>query len=138
MDGRLPIDCSPGPTAKTGNPPRDLVAPPLWRLSGCLDSVQAVRGVLAGEEDDIGVGRGLAGMHGVRGDVDHRSGLGLDLLVPDLRPERAFEDVDPLLVRMPAGTGAEPHSHPNEQWIYILEGTFRAAQDVVHLGEIEY
>ncbi len=30
------------------------------------------------------------------------------------------------LMRMPAGTGAEPHSHPNEQWIYILEGTFRA------------
>ncbi|HET7384735.1 MAG TPA: cupin domain-containing protein, partial [Pseudolabrys sp.] len=23
-------------------------------------------------------------------------------------------------------TGAEPHSHPNEQWIYVLEGTFRA------------
>lgn len=30
------------------------------------------------------------------------------------------------LMRMPAGTGAEPHSHPNEQWIYILEGMFRA------------
>lgn len=30
------------------------------------------------------------------------------------------------LMRMPAGTGAEPHSHPNEQWIYILEGTFMA------------
>ncbi len=30
------------------------------------------------------------------------------------------------LMRMPAGTGAEPHSHPNEQWIFILEGTFRA------------
>ena len=30
------------------------------------------------------------------------------------------------LMRMPAGTGAEPHSHPNEQWIYILEGSFRA------------
>lgn len=28
------------------------------------------------------------------------------------------------LMRMPAGTGAEPHSHPNEQWIYVLEGTF--------------
>ena len=28
------------------------------------------------------------------------------------------------LMRMPAGTGAEPHSHPNEQWIYILEGIF--------------
>ena len=33
------------------------------------------------------------------------------------------------LMRMPAGTGAEAHSHPNEQWIYILEGTFH--------GEIE-
>ena len=30
------------------------------------------------------------------------------------------------LMRMAASTGAEPHSHPNEQWIYILEGTFRA------------
>jgi quercetin dioxygenase-like cupin family protein len=30
------------------------------------------------------------------------------------------------LMRMPAGTSAQPHSHPNEQWIYILEGTFRA------------
>ena len=33
------------------------------------------------------------------------------------------------LMRMPAGTGAEPHSHPNEQWIYILEGTFAATID---------
>jgi quercetin dioxygenase-like cupin family protein len=32
-------------------------------------------------------------------------------------------------MRMKAGTGAEPHSHPNEQWIYILEGTFRAVVD---------
>ncbi|MCK9907956.1 cupin domain-containing protein [Microbacteriaceae bacterium K1510] len=30
------------------------------------------------------------------------------------------------LMRMKAGTGAEPHSHPNEQWIYVLEGTFSA------------
>jgi quercetin dioxygenase-like cupin family protein len=30
------------------------------------------------------------------------------------------------LMRMPAGTGAEPHFHPNEQWIYVLEGTFEA------------
>jgi quercetin dioxygenase-like cupin family protein len=29
------------------------------------------------------------------------------------------------LMRMPAGTGAELHSHPNEQWIYVLEGTMR-------------
>ena len=24
------------------------------------------------------------------------------------------------LMRMPAGTGAEPHSHPNEQWIFVV------------------
>jgi quercetin dioxygenase-like cupin family protein len=28
------------------------------------------------------------------------------------------------LMRIPAGTGAQPHSHPNEQWIYILAGDF--------------
>jgi mannose-6-phosphate isomerase-like protein (cupin superfamily) len=33
------------------------------------------------------------------------------------------------LMRMPAGTGATAHSHPNEQWIYILEGTFHAVID---------
>jgi quercetin dioxygenase-like cupin family protein len=33
------------------------------------------------------------------------------------------------LMRMPAGTGAEAHSHPNEQWIYILEGTFAGEVD---------
>ena len=33
------------------------------------------------------------------------------------------------LMRMPAGTGAKPHSHPNEQWIYILEGVFHARID---------
>ena len=33
------------------------------------------------------------------------------------------------LMRMPAGTGAERHSHPTEQWIYILEGTFNAVID---------
>jgi quercetin dioxygenase-like cupin family protein len=27
------------------------------------------------------------------------------------------------LLRMAAGTGSDPHSHPNEQWIYVLEGT---------------
>ena len=33
------------------------------------------------------------------------------------------------LMRMPAGTGAEPHSHPNEQWMYVVEGTFTANID---------
>jgi quercetin dioxygenase-like cupin family protein len=27
------------------------------------------------------------------------------------------------LMRMPKGGGSEPHSHPNEQWVYVLEGT---------------
>src|SRR5258707_758919 len=33
------------------------------------------------------------------------------------------------LMRVPAGNGAEAHSHPNEQWVYILGGTFQ--------GEVE-
>lgn len=33
------------------------------------------------------------------------------------------------LMRMPAGTGADLHSHPNEQWIYVLEGTMRGEID---------
>jgi len=28
------------------------------------------------------------------------------------------------IMRIPAGTGADPHSHPNEQWMYVMEGTF--------------
>jgi quercetin dioxygenase-like cupin family protein len=27
------------------------------------------------------------------------------------------------LIRMPRATGARPHSHPNEQWIYVMQGT---------------
>ncbi len=30
------------------------------------------------------------------------------------------------LIRMPRGTGARPHSHPNEQWIYVMQGTLEA------------
>ncbi len=33
------------------------------------------------------------------------------------------ERIQVALVRMPKGTGARPHSHPNEQWIYVLQGT---------------
>ena len=29
------------------------------------------------------------------------------------------------LMRMPAGTGAEEHWHPSEQWIYVLQGVLR-------------
>lgn len=33
------------------------------------------------------------------------------------------------LMRMPAGTGSEPHTHPNEQWVYILEGAMDSVVD---------
>ena len=26
------------------------------------------------------------------------------------------------LMRMPKGTGGRPHSHPNEQWVYVIQG----------------
>lgn len=30
------------------------------------------------------------------------------------------------MIRMPKGTGARPHSHPNEQWIYVIQGTLES------------
>lgn len=46
------------------------------------------------------------------------------------------------LMRMKAGTGAVPHSHPNEQWIFILEGTFETTiegkQHIVKPGSAVY
>jgi quercetin dioxygenase-like cupin family protein len=33
------------------------------------------------------------------------------------------------LMRMPRGTGARPHSHPNEQWVYVIEGTLLVEVD---------
>ncbi len=35
------------------------------------------------------------------------------------------------LMRMPRGTGGRPHSHPNEQWVYVLEGTLESEVDGV-------
>jgi len=46
------------------------------------------------------------------------------------------------LMRMPAGTGAESHSHPNEQWIYILEGAMESEvngrRNIVTRGQVIY
>src|SRR5437868_14602670 len=46
------------------------------------------------------------------------------------------------LMRMPLGTGAVAHSHPNEQGIYIFEGTMQAMigdLDVeAHPGSVVY
>ncbi len=35
------------------------------------------------------------------------------------------------LIRMPRGTGARPHSHPNEQWVYVVQGTLESEVDGV-------
>ena len=46
------------------------------------------------------------------------------------------------LMRMPAGTGAEAHSHPNEQWIYVLEGEMESVvngqRSVMTPGQVIY
>ena len=35
------------------------------------------------------------------------------------------------LMRVPRGTSGRPHSHPNEQWIYVLQGTLATEVDGV-------
>lgn len=46
------------------------------------------------------------------------------------------------LMRMPAGGGSVAHSHPNEQWVYILDGTMDSTVDgqrrLVKPGEAIY
>ncbi len=35
------------------------------------------------------------------------------------------------LMQMPRGTGGRPHSHPNEQWVYVIRGTLECEVDGV-------
>jgi len=46
------------------------------------------------------------------------------------------------LIRMPRGTGARPHSHPNEQWVYVMEGTLESevegVKSLVPAGSLIY
>ncbi len=35
------------------------------------------------------------------------------------------------LMHMPRGTGGRPHSHPNEQWIYVVQGELDCETDGV-------
>jgi quercetin dioxygenase-like cupin family protein len=59
----------------------------------------------------------LAKVNPIKGGPDYSSVFG-----PCVEGERMII----ALMRMPAGTGAEPHFHPNEQWIFVLEGTAEA------------
>ena len=60
----------------------------------------------------------LAKLDKVHGGPDYTTAIG-----PCVEGDRMIV----ALMRMPAGSGAEPHSHPNEQWIFVVEGTFRAS-----------
>jgi quercetin dioxygenase-like cupin family protein len=46
------------------------------------------------------------------------------------------------LIRMPRGTGARPHSHPNEQWVYVMQGTLESevegVKSLVGAGSLIY
>ncbi|HSV83605.1 MAG TPA: cupin domain-containing protein [Ramlibacter sp.] len=46
------------------------------------------------------------------------------------------------LMTAPAGKVSEPHSHPNEQWIYVLDGVMELIVDGIthtaHPGEVIY
>lgn len=47
------------------------------------------------------------------------------------------------LITMPRGTGARPHTHPNEQWMYIIKGRARCSVDgqperIIGPGELVY
>ncbi len=47
------------------------------------------------------------------------------------------------LITMPRGTGARPHTHPNEQWMYIIKGRARCSVDgqperIIGPGELMY
>lgn len=46
------------------------------------------------------------------------------------------------LMTAPAGKSSEPHSHPNEQWIYVLEGVMELIVDgerhTAQAGELIY
>jgi len=46
------------------------------------------------------------------------------------------------LVRLPAGAVTELHHHPNEQWMYIIEGSFHADIDgrkfIANAGSVLY
>ncbi|WP_239025102.1 cupin domain-containing protein [Rhodoligotrophos defluvii] len=56
----------------------------------------------------------MAGLDEVQGGPDYSSAVGTAVV---------GERMMTALMRMPAGTGSDPHSHPNEQWIFVLQGT---------------
>jgi quercetin dioxygenase-like cupin family protein len=62
----------------------------------------------------------LAQVDKIKGGPDYSSAFG-----PCVEGDRMIM----ALMRMAAGTGSEFHTHPNEQWIYVLEGTLDSTVD---------
>src|SRR5215470_16386253 len=108
-------------------------------------AVQAVRGVLHGEEHHVAVGRGLAAVHHIGRDIEQRARFRLDFLAAHRGAEGALQDVDPLLVRMRMRlrAGAGRHAHEADDHAVTLDAgavggrIVGSAQDRVHLGEVE-
>jgi len=52
------------------------------------------------------------------------------------------EQIQVSLVTKPRGTGANPHTHPNEQFNYVVKGTLRATvggqEEMIGAGEVIY
>ncbi len=42
------------------------------------------------------------------------------------------------LMRMPRGTGSRPHSHPNEQWIYVMHTEVAGVKSRATKGSLVY
>lgn len=62
----------------------------------------------------------LAKVNTILGGPDYSSAIG-----PCVEGDRMIM----ALMRMAAGTGSELHTHPNEQWIFVLEGTLDTVVD---------
>ena len=62
----------------------------------------------------------LAGLQRMEAGVGYSSAIG-----PIVEGER----IQVGLISMPRGTGARAHTHPNEQWIYLIKGKARMSVD---------
>ncbi len=62
----------------------------------------------------------LAGLQRIEAGVGYSSAVG-----PVVEGER----IQVGLISMPRGTGARAHTHPNEQWIYLIKGKARMSVD---------
>src|SRR5215475_1005643 len=115
------------------------------RCGSGLISVQAMRGILDGEKDDVAIRCCLAGVHGIGGNVDDRARCYVDFFSIDVGAEGTLQHVDPLLVgmRVRLGSGACLHPHQADDHAITFDtwpvrGRIAgASHDLVHRSKIE-